>query len=67
MVGTADAENLLYLGKRADYTGTPIDVNEAERIGWIPLDDALDLIAQGEIVGAASVAGLLRLLAMRKR
>ncbi|MEV0127380.1 NUDIX hydrolase [Dactylosporangium sp. NPDC050688] len=66
MVGTADAENLLYLGRGADFTGAPIDVNEAERIGWIPLDDTLDLIARGEIVGAASVAGLLRLLTTRK-
>jgi hypothetical protein len=32
-----------------DHTVGPIDVNEAERIGWIPLD-ALDLIARGEIV-----------------
>src|SRR5258705_445106 len=42
-VGTADAENLIFLGRGATHTGAPVDVNEAERIGWIPLDDASEL------------------------
>jgi len=67
MVGTADAENLLFLARGADYTGAPVDVNEAERIGWIPLDEVTDYIARGEIVGAASLVGLLDLLARRQR
>lgn len=66
MVGTADAENLVFLGRGADHTGPPVDVNEAERIGWIPLAEVLDRISRGEIVGAASVAALLRLLLMRR-
>ncbi|NJC72636.1 NUDIX hydrolase [Planosporangium thailandense] len=67
MVGTADAENLLFLARGADYVGTPEDVNEAERIDWIPLDKVLDYIARGEIVGAASVVGILDVLARRQR
>jgi 8-oxo-dGTP pyrophosphatase MutT (NUDIX family) len=67
MVGTADAENLLFLARGADYVGTPEDINEAERIGWIPLDEVLDYIARGEIVGAASVVGLIDVLARRQR
>lgn len=35
-VGTADAENLLYLARGADYTGQPIDINEAARVDWGP-------------------------------
>ena len=67
MVGTADAENLLFLGTKPVHTGGAIDVNEAERVSWIPLDDVLDLIARGEIVGASSIAGILHVLAMRHR
>ena len=58
MVGTADAENLLYLARGADDTGAAPDVNEAQEIRWIPLDEAVELISRGEIVGAASVVGI---------
>jgi hypothetical protein len=58
MVGTADAENLLYLARGADDTGAAPDINEAQQIRWIPLDEAVKRIASGEIVGAASVVGI---------
>jgi 8-oxo-dGTP pyrophosphatase MutT (NUDIX family) len=67
MVGTADAENMLFLARGADYVGAPEDINEAERIGWIPLDNVLEYITRGEIVGAASVVGVLDVLARRQR
>ena len=38
------------------------DINEAERIGWIPLDEIQQHIDNGTIVGAGSVSGLLALL-----
>jgi 8-oxo-dGTP pyrophosphatase MutT (NUDIX family) len=63
MVGSADAENLLYLGRGADFIGEPKDINEAERVDWVPLDSVRELIAKGEIVGAASQVGLLHVLA----
>jgi len=58
MVGTADAENLLYLARGADDTGATPDINEAQQLRWIPLDEAVEHIASGEIVGAASVVGI---------
>jgi 8-oxo-dGTP pyrophosphatase MutT (NUDIX family) len=67
MVGTADSENLLFLARGAVHVGTPADINEAERVAWIPLDEMLDYIARGEIVGAASVVGVLDVLARRQR
>ena len=66
-VGTADAENLLFLAREADYTGTPVDVNEAERVDWIPLDKARELIARGEIAGAGTVIAVLELIARQAR
>ena len=59
MVGTADAENLLFIGRGAEHVGTPPDVNEAKAVEWIDLASVPDRIARGEIVGAASVVGLL--------
>ena len=66
-VGTADAENLLFLAREADYTGTPVDVNEAARVDWIPLDKARELIARGEIAGAGTVIAVLELIARQAR
>jgi hypothetical protein len=62
-VGTTDAENLLFVARGADYTGEPADINEAERVEWIDLDTVRDRITSGQIVGAASIAGLLHVLA----
>jgi ADP-ribose pyrophosphatase len=66
-VGTADAENLLFLGRGADYIGGPLDVNEAERVAWIPLDRAVSAIAEGEIVGAASIIAVFDLMGRQQR
>jgi 8-oxo-dGTP pyrophosphatase MutT (NUDIX family) len=63
IVGSADAENLLYVARGAEYIGEPDDINEAERVAWIQLDSVRDRIAKGEIVGATSQVGLLHVLA----
>jgi 8-oxo-dGTP pyrophosphatase MutT (NUDIX family) len=64
-VGTTDAENLLFVSNGADYIGEPVDINEAERVEWVQLDSIRARIDAGEIVGAASLVGLLHLLAFR--
>jgi 8-oxo-dGTP pyrophosphatase MutT (NUDIX family) len=66
MVGTADAENLLFIGEGAEYTGAPADINEAARVDWVPLDSIRDRMARGEIIGAATVTGLLAALDRRR-
>jgi 8-oxo-dGTP pyrophosphatase MutT (NUDIX family) len=65
MVGTVDSENLVYLARGADHTGAAPDINEAELIGWVPLDEAMERIGRGEIVGSASVVGLMRVKMIR--
>lgn len=62
MVGTIDQPNIVYLSRGADRTGAAPDINEAERIGWIPLSEVQKRIADGEIVGAGSITGLLAVL-----
>jgi 8-oxo-dGDP phosphatase len=63
LVGSADFENLLFLGEGAEATGAPVDINEAARVEWITLDSVRDRIAQGEIIGAGTQIGLLHILA----
>ncbi|MFI7649650.1 NUDIX hydrolase [Micromonospora sp. NPDC049460] len=66
-VATADAENLLFLAREAEHIGAPVDVNEAERVAWIPLEEARDLVSRGEIVGAGTVIAVLELVARKAR
>ncbi|XVU25332.1 NUDIX hydrolase [Actinoplanes sp. CA-054009] len=65
MVGTIDQDNVVYLARGADFTGADPDINEAERIGWIPLAEVQQHIDNGTIVGAGSVAGLLAVLLLK--
>lgn len=67
IVGSADAEYLLFVATGADYIGEPEDINEAERVAWLPLDSVRQRIETGEIVGAASQVGLLHVLAFPPR
>jgi 8-oxo-dGTP pyrophosphatase MutT (NUDIX family) len=67
MVGTIDQANIVYLARGADQTGMAVDINEAERIGWIPLAEIQQRINDGDIVGAGSVAGLLSVLLAKAR
>jgi 8-oxo-dGDP phosphatase len=62
MVGTADSENVVFVGREPVFTGEPADINEAERVDWIPLSSVQKRMADGEIVGAASQIALLHLL-----
>ncbi|WP_409496088.1 NUDIX hydrolase [Amycolatopsis sp. cmx-11-12] len=66
IVGSADAENILYVARGAEYVGEPEDINEAERVAWIPLDTVRQRIAEGEIIGAASQVALLHVLAFHR-
>lgn len=63
IVGSADAQNLLFLSHGADHVSHAPDINEAERIEWIPLGSVRNLIAEGQIVGSSSIIGLLAVLA----
>jgi 8-oxo-dGDP phosphatase len=63
LAGTADFENLVFLGDGAEDTGKPVDINEAAPIEWIALDSIPDRIARREIIGAGTQIGLLHVLA----
>lgn len=62
-VATADAANHLFVSYGAEQvTEAPADINEAQELRWIPLDEAPAMIASGEIIGSASVIGLQAVL-----
>ncbi|MGI5222664.1 NUDIX domain-containing protein [Nocardia sp. CA-290969] len=63
-VGTLDHPQEIYLARGAELTETLPDINEAETIRWVPLDEAVEMISRGEIVGAATVVGVYRALTL---
>lgn len=65
LAGSADFENLVFLGEGAKDTRKPADINEAARVEWIGLDSVRDRIARGEIIGAGTQIGLLHVLAFQ--
>ncbi|QIS01151.1 NUDIX domain-containing protein [Nocardia brasiliensis] len=63
-IGSLDQPQEIYLARGADLTDTPPDINEAEDIRWIPLEEAVAMIDRGEIVGAATVVAVYRVLSL---
>lgn len=66
MMGNADSPQDLYLARGADHIGRPSDVNEAERVAWLPLSSVPELIKRQEAMGAATVIGVYAALADRR-
>lgn len=67
MTSMIDSENDLFLARDAEDTGQARDITEARAISWIALDKAIELTEPGEIAGAGSVVGLLKVAAIRAR
>jgi hypothetical protein len=62
------AAHTVYVSRRCrQNTGAAPDINETERLSWIPLGEAQQRIAAGEIVGPGSVSGLLAVLLAKAR
>lgn len=65
LAGTADFENFVYLAEDLEPTGTAPDINEAERVEWVPLAKALDYVEQGEVIGAGTQLALVHAARLR--
>jgi 8-oxo-dGTP pyrophosphatase MutT (NUDIX family) len=63
-LGSADAPQDLYVAHGADLVGEP-EINEAEAVRWVPVGEAQDMIRRGEILGAATVIGVMHAAAER--
>ncbi|MGA2828566.1 MAG: NUDIX hydrolase [Streptosporangiaceae bacterium] len=53
-IGSADAPQDLYVAYGADLIGKP-DSDETEAVRWVPIGEAQQMIATGQILGAATV------------
>ncbi len=62
--GVRNQPQIIYLARGADLTDTPPDVNEAQEIRWWPLEEAVEMITRGEVVGASTVVALYRALTL---
>lgn len=63
-IGSVDQPQIIYLARGADLTDTPPDINEAQEIRWWPLEEAVNMIERGEIVGASTVVAVYRALTL---
>jgi 8-oxo-dGTP pyrophosphatase MutT (NUDIX family) len=61
--GTSDQVFHLFVAEGASHVGDPVDVHESERIEWVPLDRARQLIAGGQVRDGLSLTALLWVLA----
>ncbi len=64
VIGSADAPQDIYVARGADLVGEP-EIDEAEAVRWVPLDEARKMIERGEILGAATVIGVMHAVAER--
>lgn len=63
-IGSVDQPQIIYLARGADATDTTPDINEASEIRWWPLEEAVEMIAREEIVGASTVVAIYRALTL---
>ena len=63
-IGSADAPQDVYVAHGAELVGEP-EIDEAEAVRWVPIDEAQEMIQRGEILGAATVIGVMHAVAER--
>jgi len=64
VIGSADAPQDVYVAHGADLVGEP-EIDEAEAVRWVPVDEAQEMIRRGAILGAATVIGVMHAVAER--
>ena len=65
-LGSADAPQDVYVARGADLVGEP-EIDEAEAVCWVSIDEAQEMVRRGEILGAATVIGVLHVVAEQTR
>jgi 8-oxo-dGTP pyrophosphatase MutT (NUDIX family) len=64
MVGMVDSEHFVFVGREPEKIGDATEVNEVDRMEWVPLSSVSALIASGEIWNSGTLVALMRLLTL---
>ncbi|WP_407550892.1 NUDIX hydrolase [Streptomyces sp. Pv4-95] len=65
ITGISNAEQHVFRATGATHVGPPTDPHESDSLAWIPLRDMPELIAKRQLVAAATLVGVLQLMADR--
>jgi 8-oxo-dGTP pyrophosphatase MutT (NUDIX family) len=63
--GMLDAPVDVFLWRSAEKVGEPTDTEEAARVGWVPVQEMLELAKRGELLGSGTIIPVLLYLASR--
>jgi 8-oxo-dGDP phosphatase len=56
--GISDMHFTTYVAHGADHIGDPTDIEETDRVDWLPIDDLLQLIAAGQILDGPTLMAI---------
>jgi 8-oxo-dGTP pyrophosphatase MutT (NUDIX family) len=65
--GMVDAPVDVFLWRGAERVGEPTDTEEAARVGWVPVQEMLDLTKRGELLGSGTIIPVLLYLTSSHR
>lgn len=57
--GAVDQRFAVFLGEDPEWVAPPVDVGEAERIEWVPIEEVRAEVAAGRVLDGLSLTGLL--------
>jgi 8-oxo-dGTP pyrophosphatase MutT (NUDIX family) len=63
--GIADTPHELFVAEGAERAGAPTEANEADRVEWLPLSQAVELAGEGKVQDAPSLIGLMRVALLK--
>jgi 8-oxo-dGTP pyrophosphatase MutT (NUDIX family) len=64
MVGMVDSEHVVFVGRGPEKTGEPTEVNEVDRMEWVPLSSVTGLIKSGDVWNSGTLVALMGLLTL---
>lgn len=64
VIGMVRARHYIYAATSFEVVGDPTELNEMERLEWVPLAEIPDRIRKGEVQSSGTLVALLRVLAM---
>ncbi len=64
MVGMVDSEHYVFVGREPEKIGEATEVNEVERMEWVPLPSVRALIKSGDVWNSGTLVALMGLLTL---